>query len=402
MNPIGRRKFLKGLAAAAALAQIARPASAEPVMPEASARKLPRWRGFNLLEKFIARDMNAPFRESDFAWIAQWGFNFVRLPMSYRCWSDPGNWRRIDERVLEEIDKAVGFGRQYGVHVCLNFHRAPGYSVDRSIKEPFSLWSDPEALEACTYHWRHFAARYRGVPNSALSFDLLNEPGIKVESTGELLDDATYARVVTALVAGIREESPDRLIIADGLSWGRIPVPALASLGIAQSTRGYEPMEITHWRANWIAGSDTWPEPTWPLALQPSRVEAFKRQLETDRRVFRENPIVARFAKDELASEPWGRERLRHQLIAPWKELESMGVGVHVGEWGCHNRTPRAACMGWMRDILPLWAEAGWGWAVWNFRGSFGILDSERPGVAYEDFKGHKLDREMLELLRAS
>jgi len=38
---------------------------------------------------------------------------------------------------------------------------------------------------------------------------------------------------------------------------------------------------------------------------------------------------------------------------------------------------------------------------VVSFRGSFGVLDSGRKDVAYEDFRGHKLDREMLDLLRS-
>jgi endoglucanase len=54
-----------------------------------------------------------------------------------------------------------------------------------------------------------------------------------------------------------------------------------------------------------------------------------------------------------------------------------------------------------MRDVLELWQEAGWGWALWNLRGGFGPLDSQREDVTYEDFHGHKLDRTMLELLRA-
>jgi endoglucanase len=37
---------------------------------------------------------------------------------------------------------------------------------------------------------------------------------------------------------------------------------------------------------------------------------------------------------------------------------------------------------------------------MWNFRGGFGILDSERLDVKYEDFKGHKLDRKMLEVIK--
>jgi endoglucanase len=52
-----------------------------------------------------------------------------------------------------------------------------------------------------------------------------------------------------------------------------------------------------------------------------------------------------------------------------------------------------------MGDQLALWKEAGWGWSMWNLRGDFGILDSNREDVRYEDYRGHKLDRRMLELL---
>ena len=42
----------------------------------------------------------------------------------------------------------------------------------------------------------------------------------------------------------------------------------------------------------------------------------------------------------------------------------------------------------------------GIGYALWNFRGPFGIFDSGRSDVTYETFRGRKLDRKMLELLR--
>jgi endoglucanase len=397
---INRRDFLKGatVAAAATLLEMSAAQAADHLEP--NPKKLPRWRGFNLLEKFIAHEENAPFREADFEWMAGWGFNFVRLPMSYHCWSDPNDWRLIREPVMKEIDQALEFGRQHGVHVCMNFHRAPGYSVDRSVKEPFNLWTDAEALEAAVYHWRHFAARYKRVPNSALSFDLLNEPGLLSEE--KFLDDRTYFRVVKALVEGIRAESPDRLIIADGLNWGRIPVPMLAPLGIAQSTRGYDPMEVSHWKASWVNGADSWPRPTWPLPVDAKKGARERQQFESYRATFRENPVVAQLADDPVLGQDWNRERIQHQLIRPWKELESMGVGVHVGEFGAHNFTPHDVALAWMHDLFDAWKTAGWGWALWNFRGSFGILDSGRVDVKYEEFHGHPLDRKMLELLRAS
>ena len=42
----------------------------------------------------------------------------------------------------------------------------------------------------------------------------------------------------------------------------------------------------------------------------------------------------------------------------------------------------------------------GIGFALWNFRGAFGVLDSGRADGVYEDWHGHKLDRKLLDLLK--
>jgi len=353
MSLMNRGDFLKRSAGLAAALAVAPGSSGKP---EPTWKKLPRWRGFNLHERFMLSLGREPYRELDFEWMAEWGFDFVRLPLDYRFWTPQDNWTEIDERELEALDQAVEFGRQYGVHVSLNLHRTPGYCVGKP-PEPKNLWADKEALEASALQWTHFARRYKGRPNSELSFNLINEPArIKAE---------VYVRVVRRLVGAIHAEDPDRLVIADGLDWARTPVPELLALEVAQSTRGYDPMPLTHYRASWTSGSDEWEEPTWPLKV---------------------GNIV------------WDRDRLSRGTER-WKRLESRGVGVMVGEWGAFQHTPHEVVLAWMRDCLELWKEAGWGWALWCFRGSFGILDSGRKDVAYEDFRGHKLDRKMLELL---
>ena len=115
----------------------------EPRWLPATPEKLPRWRGFNLLENFMLPSGRKPFVEEDFRLIAKLGFNFVRLPMDYRFWIKDGNWEEFDEATLQEIDQAVQWGGQYGIHVSLNFHRAPGYTVAQP-PEKTSLWNDPE------------------------------------------------------------------------------------------------------------------------------------------------------------------------------------------------------------------------------------------------------------------
>ena len=65
-------------------------------------------------------------------------------------------------------------------------------------------------------------------------------------------------------------------------------------------------------------------------------------------------------------------------------------------------KTPHDVCLAWMSDLLSLWKETGWGWAMWNLRGSMGVLDSGRRDVVFEYIDGHSVDRKMLELLVAN
>jgi aryl-phospho-beta-D-glucosidase BglC (GH1 family) len=87
-------------------------------------------------------------------------------------------------------------------------------------------------------------------------------------------------------------------------------------------------------------------------------------------------------------------------LYAPWVQLQRQGVPVHCGECGAYNRTPHPVFLRWMADLLAVLGGHGIGWALWNFRGSFGVLDSGRPDVDYGDWQGHALDRALLDLLR--
>jgi endoglucanase len=326
-------------------------------LPEARPERLPRWRGFNLLEKFNGR--NDPFVERDFAWMAEWGFNFVRLPMDYRGWVEPDDWTKFREATFEEIDEAVGFGEKHGIHVQLNFHRAPGYTVANPPEEK-PLWTNEEAQQVCALHWAQFARRYRGISNRRVSFNLLNEPATV---TPEL-----HRNAIEQLVAAIRAEDPERLIICDGRNYGKALPEELLDLKLGYATRGYEPFRLTHYKASWVQGADRWEEPGYPTVQ---------------------------------GNTTWDKELLRERAIAPWKNFENQGAGVMVGEFGAYNKTPHPVVLNWMRDVLALWKEANWGWALWNFRGSFGILNSGRADVEYEDWRGGKLDRAMLELLRA-
>ena len=325
---------------------------------------LPRWRGFNLLGVFV---MNSPgtFEEEDFQLISELGFDFVRLPLHYTCWIDYDAPLEITERKLAVVDQAGRWGEKYGIHVCAGFHRAPGYSVAKDRVEPFDLWRDAEGLEAFKLHWETFAKRYKGIPSSKLSFNMVNEPAD--------VSPEAHDRVMRITTRAIHAIDPDRLCLLDGLNYRNVPMPSLGDLAqenVAQSCRAYIPSGITHFRAQWVDRKRNFPEAKWP--------GGFASQLEG----------------------LWDRERLeRHYGM--WAAMaENFHMGVHCGEGGCFNQTPYDVTLRWMEDLLDVLKQFNIGYALWNFKGGFGILDSERKGAQYVDFPGHQLDKKMLDLMK--
>lgn len=330
---------------------------------------LPRWQGFNL-EHGIQQQGSA-FKEEDFELISELGFDFVRLPLNYKQWIMDGNWNRIDENKLEWVDQAVRWGQKYSLHVNLCFHRGPGYSVSTTGHEPYRLFEDEEALQAFVMHWVVFAKRYREI-GDRLSFNLLNEPR-SVPGRPIGIGHAEHAVVMRTAVRAIREVDLARLILLDGLDAGQVPPTDLFDLAadrVAVSMHAYLPGGVTHYGADWD-GNERYDHisPTWPggLSLDGS----------------------------------WDRDRLRSYFDVWASFAESAGMGLHCGEGGCYNRTPHAVALSWLENVLSLLKERNVGIALWNFRGLFGILDSERKDVDYEPWHGHLLDRKMLELLKA-
>ena len=371
---MNRREFLKtgSVIAAAAISGCQTPAQTKTQAGALNQNPIwPRYRGFNFPVGFGSKGpQRRKFDEKDFEIMKEWGFDFGRIPMSYWNWADKDDWYKIDEDVLKEIDAVVEKGKQYKIHINLNLHRIPGYCINGRDQEPMDLYEDtPErmqkALDAAVFHWKMFAKRYKGIPSTRLSFDLINEPPF-------LKEDTRHVEVVTALVKGIREDDPNRLIVADGKDIGKLPIMGIADLGVVQSTRGYDPKSVSHYTATWVPKnefeSSSNEPPTWPLKADDGTI--------------------------------WDKAILRAKCIDTWKPLMAKGVPVHVGEWGCLNKTPHDVAITWMTDLLSLWKEVGWGYAMWNLRGPFGVLNSGREDVEYEDYKGHKLDRKMLELMK--
>lgn len=90
------------------------------------------------------------------------------------------------------------------------------------------------------------------------------------------------------------------------------------------------------------------------------------------------------------------------KFYKPWIKLAQSGTGVHCGECGCFTETPHDIFLAWFGDVVDILTSNGIRFALWNFMGGFGILDSGRKDVDYEAWHGHQLDRKLLDLIRKS
>jgi hypothetical protein len=124
---------------------------------------------------------------------------------------------------------------------------------------------------------------------------------------------------------------------------------------------------VSHYQAPWVGKDPSQaPVPVWPGTI--------------DGKVF-------------------GRQQLE-DFYKPWIDLKDKGTGVHCGECGCWKKTPHTVFLSWFGDVVDILTKNGIGYALWNFRGDFGILDSGRADVEYKDWYGHKLDSKLLNLLK--
>lgn len=378
---IPRRTFIRNTSVAAAALVTGGQALGSFATPK---NKLPRWKGFNLLDFFSPAPPKGPSSnsttEDDLKWMSDWGFDFVRIPMAYPRYLSFDRTRditkeeifKMDNAVLEQIDSLVYMAHKYNLHVSLNLHRAPGYCINAGFHEPYNLWKDKEAQDAFNYHWGMWAERYKSISPSRLSFDLLNEPAYIEDMNDQYANKGPvpgdiYRKVASGAVNAIRKITPDRLIVADGNGGGNSVIPEITDLNVGQSCRGYWPGLVSHYQASWV-----WKDPSKaPVPVWTGMIDG----------------------------KYYGREQLE-EFYKPWIALKESGVGVHCGECGCYNKTPHNVFLAWFGDVVDILSSHEIGFALWNFRGDFGILDSRRTDIQYEEWYGHKLDRKLLDLVR--
>jgi len=352
-------------------------------LPDATNKSLPAWKGFNVdhLSNIAHGALSGMPElwtfEADIRTIAESGGNFANVRVG--CGSLSGPDFPADDMVnmaeIQYLDRIVSSGMKYGVHIQLCFTEGPAmdreFDMQQSSDKTRTVFTDPTYRELNVRYWRMLAKRYAGIPNKYLSFDLMNECSP--------LNDENYGETMAPIVTAIRDESPDRVILADVHSQTPITGESMAKMGVALCAHLYDPSEVFVIMCGTMTENpDFYNNLSWPYTIDKNTGEQVSGKKILDMKY---NGVSANDIK---------------------KTAEKYGVGFMVGEFGffggdtagimIESPIPRETIYTILKDIISAFNAEGIPWCT-EYRTEFSLTNSYAidKSINYKAIEGSPL-----------
>jgi endoglucanase len=180
---------------------------------------------------------------------------------------------------------------------------------------------------------------------------------------------AHWSDIEGRAVAMIRSAAPRHTIIAAGAKYSGIEdlllLEPFADSNVVYTFHYYQPFPFTHQGADW--GMDQWkalrdiPYPSTPEAVAPKLAE--------------EPNAPYRYYLNEYGLDRWDGVRVASEIrfAAEWGAAHH--VPVWCGEFGAYRLYSNPAMRAqWIRDVRTALERDNIGWAMWEYRGGFGVV----------------------------
>jgi endoglucanase len=90
--------------------------------------------------------------------------------------------------------------------------------------------------------------------------------------------------------------------------------------------------------------------------------------------------LAALYADADERNRDFDREVIKQDILVAWDIAQQTHHPLYCGEFGVIAATPLDIRLRWYRDMVSVFDELGIGWANWDYKGGFGLL--ERGGGA--------------------
>lgn len=179
--------------------------------------------GAEKVHEFDSIWMDNNFNEADMQFIAEHGFNTLRVPMHYKFFTLPiekepvaGEQTWLDEG-FTRIDSMCVWAERHNILLILDMHACPGGQssgdiCDYDSSKP-SLWEAKANRTKLIALWKKIAERYKN-EKCVAAYDLINETNWTLANSNKLLWD-TFKDIIAA----IREVDQNHIVILEGNSY---------------------------------------------------------------------------------------------------------------------------------------------------------------------------------------
>ncbi|MDD5350627.1 MAG: glycoside hydrolase family 5 protein [Chthoniobacteraceae bacterium] len=308
-------------------------------------------------------DRRAWFGREDVRRIADWGFDHIRLPIDeVQMWDEAG---KQETEAFDLMDAALDWADETGMSAIVDLHSLRCHSFTRPDDQ--RLYTDAAEAAKFADFWRQLSQRLRGRSNTKVAYELMNEP---------IANDARdWNRVAMGAYQAIRDAEPHRKIVLGSNRWDsvttfdQLQVPDDEE--ILLTFHFYNPMLITNHRAPWCVEGKMYSGPV-QYPGHPVPLECLAELDEPNR-----SAVAA-------LNQAYDRCSMVTDLAKPLAVARRTGLPLYCGEFGVVNLAPQHVRQAWYRDFISVLVEHQIGWANWDYKGDFGILDSrgQSTGIA--------------------
>jgi aryl-phospho-beta-D-glucosidase BglC (GH1 family) len=231
-------------------------------------------------------------------------------------------------------------------------------------------------VERFTALWRKLATHYANRDPERVFFEILNEP--------EVSDPYRWAGIQAHVAEAIRQVAPRHTLIATGANYSGmhdlLQLEPLADGNVIYTFHFYEPHEFTHQGANW--GVAWWSE----TQSIPYPVPNFASS--SDLRAFlHEVPDAAdRSELEDYFLDGWDARHIRLVIDEAADWARNHHVPLLCNEFGAYRPyADPVSRANWIRDTRTALEADGIGWAMWDYRGGFGVVIKQDSQPAQVD-----------------
>ena len=295
------------------------------------------------------------FTEKDVKYLAGLGFYHIRIPVDeVQLWTDDD---KEDAEGFSLLKQALGWCKKYGLDAVVDLHILRSHHFNDKVKP---LFTQPEAQERFFQCWRDLSRELKDCPVEDVAYELMNEPVAN--------DPEDWNKLIKKVVPLIREKEPNRKIVIGSNRWqnpdtfDQLYIPA-NDPNIILSFHMYEPFLFTHHTASWTSIKDYKGPVNYPgVIVKPESIEGLPDSLRAE--------ILKNKNYYDIQS-------IRDHFKKPVAIAKKYNLPLYCGEWGCLTTVPDAARFQWFRDVKSVLEENDIGWATWEYKSDFGIINKQ-------------------------